>query len=509
MTHGQARDHPPHATASGVYNVRPVSQPRAPHESTDPGHSDPHDFTGSDSGASCFALCVLWSREEPARVGEVLLVPPGDHRPGYTVGRATEVDDRGALPLALCQLRPFSLVTTGPLQDPRISRWQLAVRPAGDGLHVELRGRGGLLVHGAPAERATVRVGDLLELTGRLLLLVTRRPLAWPRESSFYPTFPFGQADPHGLVGESPAAWALRRELSFAASRGEHTLVVGPSGAGKELVVRAIHRASRRGERPLVARNAATIPDTLIDAELFGNLRNYPNPGIPDRPGLLGEADGGTLFLDEIGELPAALQARLLRVMDCGEYQRLGEARRRTTDVRLIAATNRDPAILKHDLLARFSVRLTVPGFAERPDDIPLIARHLVRQILADDPAARARLCPDDEPRLSPQLITAAVRRSYNTHTRELSELLLRALAASPGPTLEGPPLPTTSPPPSAPSPDSSPPEPDEAEPPGVTREQILAALDRCDGVRDRAWRELGLTSRYQLKRLLKRHNIA
>jgi DNA-binding NtrC family response regulator len=223
---------------------------------------------------------------------------------------------------------------------------------------------------------------------------------------------------------------------------------------------------------------------------------------MPDRPGLLGEADRSTLFLDEIGELPAALQARLLRVMDCGEYQRLGEARRRTTDVRLIAATNRDPAVLKHDLLARFAVRVRVPGFAERPDDIPLIARHLVRRLLAADPAARARLCAGDEPRLALPLVAAAVRRGYTTHARELSELLLRALAASPGATLDAPPEPAAAP---SPPPASD----DDDDPTTPTRAQLLAALERCDGVRDRAWRELGLTSRYQLKRLLKRHNIA
>src|SRR6185503_16398678 len=115
---------------------------------------------------------------------------------------------------------------------------------------------------------------------------------------------------------------------------------------------RALHELSPRAERRLVSRNAATLPSGLMDAELFGNAKNYPNPGMAERAGLIGEANGGTLFLDEIGELPAELQAHLLRVLDGdGEYQRLGDAQQRRSDFRLVAATNRDPSSLKHDFL--------------------------------------------------------------------------------------------------------------------------------------------------------------
>ena len=117
-------------------------------------------------------------------------------------------------------------------------------------------------------------------------------------------------------------------------------MLLGETGTGKELAARAVHRFSTRADRPLVARNAATMPAGLIDAELFGNARNYPNPGMAERPGLVGQADGGFLFLDEIGELPSELQAHLLRVLDAGgEYQRLGESRVRRSDFRLLAAT--------------------------------------------------------------------------------------------------------------------------------------------------------------------------
>src|SRR6185369_7117992 len=118
-----------------------------------------------------------------------------------------------------------------------------------------------------------------------------------------------------------------------------------------------------------------------VDAELFGNVKNYPNPGTPEREGLIGEADGSTLFLDEIGELPVHMQAHLLRVLDRGgEYQRLGDSRAQRADLRVVAATNRPLDALKHDFLARLTLRLEIPSLDERRDDIPLLARHLLRR---------------------------------------------------------------------------------------------------------------------------------
>src|SRR5262249_52388775 len=154
-------------------------------------------------------------------------------------------------------------------------------------------------------------------------------------------------------------AWELRREIALLGSSEEHVLILGESGSGKELVARALHASSRRSTKPLIARNAATFPAGLVDAELFGTAANYPNTGSPERPGLFGQARGSTLFLDEIGELPQDLQAHLLRVLDgAGEYQRLGESRSRTADVRLIGATNRSIDALKIDFAARFKLRL-------------------------------------------------------------------------------------------------------------------------------------------------------
>lgn len=145
-------------------------------------------------------------------------------------------------------------------------------------------------------------------------------------------------------------------------------LITGESGTEKELAAGAIHARSRRGKNVLVAHNAATFPAGLIDAELFGNPKHYPNTGMPERPGLVGEADGGVLFLDEIGELPLEMRARLLRLLDAGgEYRRLGEAKGRRSDFRLVATTNRDASMLKHDLLSRLKVRVALPGDHRSP----------------------------------------------------------------------------------------------------------------------------------------------
>src|SRR6185295_7811651 len=123
-----------------------------------------------------------------------------------------------------------------------------------------------------------------------------------------------------------------------------------------------------------------------------GNVKNYPNPGMQERPGLIGQAHGGTLFLDEVGELLPELSAHLLRVLDeGGEYQRLGEATPRRADVRLVGATNRETALLKHDFLARLAVRIDLPPFEARREDIPLLARHLLERAADKSPEIAAR----------------------------------------------------------------------------------------------------------------------
>jgi two-component system nitrogen regulation response regulator GlnG/two-component system response regulator HydG len=378
---------------------------------------------------------VLWSRNEPERTGEVLLVPPSVEPWIFGRGETSPGERR----LALVRQRPAANQLTGPLGSLRISRVQLQLTALGAGaLEVDNAGRCPLTIDGREESRAAIRPGAVLELHNELLLLCTTRPTTLPGIAE-YPHHPFGQVDDHGLLGESPALWALRGAIAAAAQRSAHVLVLGESGAGKELVAQALHARSDRAAKTLVSRNATTIPEGLLDAELFGNLRNYPNPGTPERPGLIGQASGSTLLLDEFAELPPNLQAHLLRVLDGGEYQRLGEAVSRRSDFRLVAATNRPEGDLKHDVLARLKIRITVPGLGERREDIPLLAAHLLRRHAITESQLSGQHFHEGSPhpRLSPALVSALVTHRYTTHVRELDALLLTALLESRGKYLE------------------------------------------------------------------------
>ncbi|MEQ1508180.1 MAG: sigma 54-interacting transcriptional regulator, partial [Myxococcota bacterium] len=343
--------------------------------------------------------------------------------------------------------------------------------------------------------------GSVLEVGDQLVLIVHRRPTELDGDR---PAHPFGDADPQGFVGEGPAAWSLRARLGFVARRPAHVLVTGPSGTGKELAARALHALSPRASGPWIARSAATIPESLADAELFGNLGNYPNPGMAARPGLVGEADRGTLFLDEFGELPIEVQARLLRVLDAGEYTRLGEAKPRRSDLRLIAATNRPVDGLKFDVVARLPLRVAVPPLTDRREDIPLLAIHLLRSIARADPELGKQYLDRGAgavPRMTPRLVAALVAHPYRTHVRELAALLWEAIAAATGPTLD------LFPGYAAVGAEATPTGPRTA-PDALTPDELQACLDRHGGRQELAWRELGLASRHVLARLVKKYGL-
>jgi hypothetical protein len=447
-----------------------------------------------DEDESCLALVLIWASEaeDHARIGEILI--PKD---GTIFGRGP-VEDETDSRVGLVRQQPEKNVRAAAIESPFLSRRQLRFGVTDDAIEVEVLGRRSLRIGDAEVRAATVREGDVFEIDGLHAFYCARRPLFLP-EGPFDSKRKLGDVDEHGIVGESPSAWALRSSVTFFGKRQAHVLVTGASGTGKELVAQAIHRLSPRGKKELVARNAATFPSGLIDAELFGNLQNYPNVGMPERAGLIGAADGSTLFLDEIGELPADLQAHLLRVLDSGEYQRLGDARRRVADFRLIGATNRAPEELKEDVLARLGLRVHLPGLDERREDIPLLARHILRRVAAKDQAFADRFFAGATPRISVDLMTALVLHDYATHVRELETLLLRSAASSRGEELE-----LTKDvkksiriPPRAVARTSA-----------VGPEEIKAALARHAGVKDKAWRELGLPSRHALHRLMKKMNI-
>jgi anaerobic nitric oxide reductase transcription regulator len=239
----------------------------------------------------------------------------------------------------------------------------------------------------------------------------------------------------HGreLLGTSEPMLALRREVDLVARAGLTVLVTGETGTGKELVAHALHRGSNRADRPLIYVNCAALPASVAESELFGHVRGAFTGAERHRTGKLELADGATLFLDEIGELPLALQPKLLRALQQGEIQRVGSDEMLTVVVRIVAATNRDleaeiaAGRFREDLFHRLNVyRVHVPRLRERPGDIPLLAGHFCD-------LARLRLG------LGPVRLDAGARERLVSHrwpgnVRELENTVQRAvLRASEG----------------------------------------------------------------------------
>src|SRR5206468_7861712 len=190
------------------------------------------------------------------------------------------------------------------------------------------------------------------------------------------------------VVAESTA---MKQALDLVARVADHkttVLIMGESGTGKEVIAQAIHRASPRAGEAFVAINCAAIPETLLESELFGYVRGAFTGASGDKPGLFEQADRGTLLLDEIGELPLALQAKLLRVLQEGEIRRLGDEKTRRVDARVLAATARDleaegrAGRFREDLFYRINVvAIELPPLRERRDDIAPLARHFVARL--------------------------------------------------------------------------------------------------------------------------------
>ena len=235
-----------------------------------------------------------------------------------------------------------------------------------------------------------------------------------------------GHQRPRELIGQSPASLRLRQEIETVAASDLTVLITGETGVGKELVAEAVHARSLRQQRPLISLNCAALPEALVESELFGHVRGAFSGAVSDRRGRFELADGGTLFLDEVGELPLTVQAKLLRVLQSGQLQRLGSDRDLKVDVRIIAATNRDLAEcvragrFRADLYHRLSVYpLAVPAMRERGRDVLLLAGFYLEQ-------NRARLGLRGL-RLTPAAQRTLLAYDWPGNVRELSHLISRA----------------------------------------------------------------------------------
>ena len=213
---------------------------------------------------------------------------------------------------------------------------------------------------------------------------------------------PSASAAQFGMIGSSPAMQHLLNEIAMVAPSDATVLIHGDTGTGKELVAKAIHQGSPRAVNPLVYLNCAALPESVAESELFGHVKGAFTGAISNRSGKFEMADNGTLFLDEIGELSLALQAKLLRVLQYGDIQRVGDDRSLRVDVRVLAATNRDlreevlAGRFRADLFHRLSVfPLFVPPLRERGDDVVLLAGYFCEQCRLRLGLSRVVLSPD------------------------------------------------------------------------------------------------------------------
>lgn len=238
------------------------------------------------------------------------------------------------------------------------------------------------------------------------------------------------QSNHHEFLGNSEATKRTIRQIDVVAPTDANVLITGESGTGKELVAGAIHHASPRRDRPLIRVNCAAIPRELFESEFFGHVKGAFSGAFRDRTGRFELANGGTLFLDEVGEIPLDLQSKLLRVLQEGRFERVGEEHTREVDVRIIAATNRDleaevaAGRFREDLYFRLNVfPIACQPLRDRRDDIPILAQHFLK--------VSCRRMNIPEPRLSKANVESLMRYDWPGNARELQNVIERAAILS------------------------------------------------------------------------------
>lgn len=248
------------------------------------------------------------------------------------------------------------------------------------------------------------------------------------KEENEYLREEISETTPHKfLIGQSPIWTKIVQQIDLVGSSDATVLLTGESGTGKEMVARALHEAGPRRSKPLVRVNCAAISPELFESEFFGHAKGAFTGAFKDRVGRFQLADGGTIFLDEMGELPLALQGKLLRVLQEKQFERVGEDRTRTVDVRVIAATNRDlwaeveKGNFRQDLFYRISVfPIHLPPLRERPEDIEPLARHFLATLANRSQSTPLKLMPDD--------VRTLQHYPFPGNVRELQNIIERAV---------------------------------------------------------------------------------
>jgi DNA-binding NtrC family response regulator len=295
------------------------------------------------------------------------------------------------------------------------------------------------------------------------------------------------------VIGSSPAWLKVCEMVEQVAPSRATVLITGESGTGKELIAGLLHRLSPRAERPFITLNAAALPATLLEAELFGYEKGAFSGAQQRKPGRFELADGGTLFLDEIGEMPMEVQVKLLRVLQEGTFERLGGTRTLRVDVRVIAATNKDLAQeveaqrFRLDLYYRLNViTLRLPPLRERREDIPLLVAHFLRLYAEQN---RKEITGSQQ-----QALQRLQAYAWPGNVRELANAIERAVVLAAGPTVELADLPEYL---QEKEPESEPGDqlvlPADATMAEIERAAIAQALQRSDGNRQAAARRLGI----------------